>query len=133
MASEGDESEWQPSCYDCGREFANLSALVSHPVHIDHEDGGYDRVEVPMCPACRKERMVTHECQNCGQEYLNLSDAAECCQHRLGPMRPDGGKFVTDPGFDADVLADPVCQFCGNPIEAIDKQCPELENGRCLP
>jgi len=30
-------------------------------------------------------------------------------------------------------LPEPVCEFCGNPIEALDKQCPALVNGRCLP
>lgn len=86
------DDEWRPSCYDCGREMAYRN-LQPTPVHIDHEDGiGYDRVDVPMCHACRLKRFPTHECPECGEEWLDISDAAECCQHRRGRPMPDGGR-----------------------------------------
>ena len=52
-----------------------------------HDDGGYDMVDVPMCPACRKERMHTHECPDCGREYLDIEGAATCCPD-YEAMRP---------------------------------------------
>jgi primosomal protein N' len=76
---EDTDDEWKPSCYDCEREFSSSSALVSHPVMFHHDDGGYDMVDVPMCPACRKERMHTHECPECGEEYLDIEGAVMCC------------------------------------------------------
>ena len=73
--------------------------LQPTPVHIDHEDGiGYDRVDVPMCHACRLEMFPTHECEHCGREYLDISDAAECCQHRQGRPMPDGGRAESSVG-----------------------------------
>lgn len=74
-----EQEEWSPSCWDCGREL-DRRHLNPHPVHIEHEDGpGYDRVEVPLCDACRKQRLPTHECQRCGLEYLDLEAAVQCC------------------------------------------------------
>lgn len=128
-----DEDEWRPSCYDCGREMQRRH-LNPTLIHIEHEDdSGYDVVDVPLCHSCLLERLPTHECQTCGREYIHLDRAAECCQNRQERPMPDGGEVLAEPEFDVEALADPVCEFCGNSIETLDKQCPALVNGRCLP
>lgn len=92
LATDGGEEEWSPSCWDCGRELPRRR-LNMFPVHIDNEDGlGYEVVDVPLCDGCRKDRMPTHECPRCGEEYLHLDRAMECCpdRHDFAPV-PDGG------------------------------------------
>lgn len=76
--TETDGEEWTPSCYDCGATFATLANVARVSVHVDREDGGYDRIDVPMCRNCRKRRHG-HDCPDCGQRYLLLEDAATCC------------------------------------------------------
>jgi len=85
------DDDWQPSCYDCGREMPRRN-LQYHPVHIDHDEGiGYDRVNVLICHPCRLHRMPTYQCEHCSEEYPDTTSALECCQARRGEPRPDGG------------------------------------------
>lgn len=82
-----DADDWSPSCWSCEREVSRRH-LNMFPVHIENEDEpGYERVEVPLCDGCRKDRMHTHECPHCGREYVHLDRAMKCCQHlRGGPV-----------------------------------------------
>ncbi len=88
------DDDWSPSCWDCGHEFDRRD-LNPHPVHVEHDDEpGYERIDVLLCRRCRRSRMPTHECPDCGEEWLDVSAAAECCQHRNSRLIPDGGQDV---------------------------------------
>ncbi len=91
--SETEDGGWKPSCYDCGFTPHDPTALGEGMVHIDREDGGYDRVPVPMCRDCRAKRHG-HDCPECGETYLMLEDAAKCCDPAPGeaPDCPECGR-----------------------------------------
>lgn len=76
------------SCYECGRSFSSRHALAMASVHVDLDEGGYERIDVPMCLDCRKERNG-HDCPECGRRYLHLEDAALCCEGRKAGEAPD--------------------------------------------
>lgn len=64
-------------CVDCEAPLSAREA-VKVPVHVDREDGGYDRVPMPACRRCRLKRHG-HACDHCGTLHMTIEAAYHCC------------------------------------------------------
>jgi hypothetical protein len=72
--------EYYRTCVDCGTELRNGGGTMV-AVHMDREDGGYERVNMPACRRCALKRRG-YECDHCGQLHETQRQAYECCVGR---------------------------------------------------
>ncbi len=76
-----DAEDYQPSCYDCGRETARRN-LQTREVIVTHDEGlGYEEVTVMLCSRCIGERFG-YDCPQCGIRHDDKESARFCCERR---------------------------------------------------
>jgi|GEM_PF-3678823 len=138
--SNADEPPIYATCYDCDRELSGREAMTA-TVHADRPDGGYDRIDVPMCPRCHLKRHG-HACDHCGELHRSIEAAMDCCVGvTKAPNCPECGRRmrITSRGFHptfGQTITTAECECC--PIgwgrytrwTRLDGECKHVDDGR---